>query len=233
MLSHVTSFLKNPALAALSSTAATIRAGPVGTASDTVKEALKRSVCAKIVMDEEELTTTSTLYCQKRALTDEEGVMLVFLLGDNLARITTMWLFSNALGDGTARALARAFTQLTRESSPRPSSALKLRVLWLSNNRIGCQGVSALAESLASQRVGGRLIELCLGENQIGRAGCEALTALFNVDEQERPVAFPELTTLVLERNPLPPEALRMIRCAVRNVESISCSCGRRVSLEL
>ena len=97
---------------------------------------------------------------------------------------------------------------------------------------LGC-GISALAESLASQRVGGQLIELCLGENKIGGAGCEAITALFNVDEQERPIAFPELQTLVLERNPLPPEALRGLRRAVRNVESFSCSCGRRVFLEL
>lgn len=160
-LSHVAQFLSNGALVVLSSTSSTVRAGPVGVASETAKQALKRSVLNKIMMSEEALLSTSTLYAQGRSLTDEDGVMLVYLLArmGTLARLTTVWLFSNMLGDGTCRALARAFAQLTR-TSPHPSSALKLRVLWLSNNRIGCQGVTALAESLADVAVGGQLIEL-------------------------------------------------------------------------
>ena len=33
------------------------------------------------------------------------------------------------------------------------SSALKLRVLWLSNNRIGCKGVAALAKEREVERL--------------------------------------------------------------------------------
>lgn len=86
------------------------------------------------------------------------GVWLVHHLDTSgcLAQLTTLWLFSNQLGDRTCRALARACRRRTAPPC--------LRSLWLSNNRIGASGMRALVDVLAAPACGGALVELCVGE---------------------------------------------------------------------
>ena len=107
------------------------------------RRALADSACTKLRMSEAALADTTELYCQGRGLTDAEGVWLVNHLSTSgcLERLTTIWLFSNKLGDRTCRTLARACRQRT--------AAPCLRTLWLNNNRIGSDGMRALADALA------------------------------------------------------------------------------------
>ena len=107
------------------------------------RRALADSACTKLRMSEAALADASELRCQGRGLTDAEGVWLVNHLSTSgcLERLTTIWLFSNKLGDRTCRTLARACRQRT--------AAPCLRTLWLNNNRIGSDGMRALADALA------------------------------------------------------------------------------------
>ena len=107
------------------------------------RRALADSACTKLRMSEAALADTTELYCQGRGLTDAEGVWLVNHLSTSgcLERLTTIWLFSNKLGDRTCRTLAKACRQRT--------AAPCLRTLWLNNNRIGSDGMRALADALA------------------------------------------------------------------------------------
>ena len=107
------------------------------------RRALADSACTKLRMSEAALADATELRCQGRGLTDAEGVWLVNHLSTSgcLERLTTIWLFSNKLGDRTCRTLARACRQRT--------AAPCLRTLWLNNNRIGSDGMRALADALA------------------------------------------------------------------------------------
>ena len=139
---HIATFLRTPnpsPLVALATTGKSFREclrEPV----EAERSALTESLCTKLLMDEPTLTSTTEIYGQRRDLTDGEGVMLAYLLlrSGALARLSTMWLFSNRLGDGTCRAFARAFRLQAAATD------LSLRSLWLSDNRIGSAGAAPL-----------------------------------------------------------------------------------------
>eukprot|EP00964_Phaeocystis_antarctica_P066580 scaffold40251_cov32-Phaeocystis_antarctica.AAC.1 len=172
---------------------------------------LADSACTKLRITEAALAATTTeLYCQGRGLTDAEGVWLVHHLNTSgcLERLTTIWLFSNKLGDRTCRTLASACRQRT--------AAPCLRTLWLNNNRLGSGGMCALADVLAAPACGGALVELCVGENAIDDAGLNALQGLLRLDSFGEPAALPQLRVLVLERNRASSAAQHQLRRAVK-----------------
>ena len=171
---------------------------------------LADSVCTKLRITEAALAATTELYGQGCGLTDAEGVWLVHYLNTSgcLERLTTIWLFSNKLGDRTCRTLASACRQRT--------AAPCLRTLWLNNNRIGSGGMCVLADVLAVPACGGALVELCVGENAIDDAGLNALQGLLRLDSFGEPAALPQLRVLVLERNRASAVAQHQLRRAVQ-----------------
>ena len=168
------------------------------------------SVCTKLRITEAALAATTELYGQGCGLTEAEGVWLVHHLNTSgcLERLTTIWLFSNKLGDRTCRTLASACRQRT--------AAPCLRTLWLNNNKIGSGGMCALADVLAVPACGGALVELCVGENAIDDAGLNALQGLLRLDSFGEPAALPQLRVLVLERNRASSVAQHQLRRAVK-----------------
>ena len=109
---------------------------------------LADSACTKLRITEAALAATTTeLYCQGRGLTDAEGVWLMHHLNTSgcLERLTTIWLFSNKLGDRTCRTLASACRQRT--------AAPCLRTLWLNNNRLGVSCVLSVIPHQANTLV--------------------------------------------------------------------------------
>ena len=211
VVTQIASFLttRPSSLAALSATSKHLRT-TLHPLVDAERRALADAACTKLRMDEAALAATTELYCQGRGLTDAEGVWLVYHLETTgcLARLTTIWLFSNKLGDRTCRALARACRRRT--------AAPCLRALWLNNNRIGSGGMRALANVLASPACGGALVELCVGENVIDDSGLNALQGLLRLDSFGEPAALPQLRVLVLERNRASSLAQHQLRRAVK-----------------
>jgi hypothetical protein len=181
------------------------------------RRALAASVCTKLSTTEAALAATTELYCQGRGLTDAEGVWLVHHLSTSgcLERLTTIWLFSNKLGDRTCRALASACRQRT--------AAPCLRTLWLNNNAVGSGGMCALADVLAAPACGGALVELCVGENAIDDVGLNALQGLLRLDSFGEPAALPQLRVLVLERNRASSVAQHQLRRAVKARKPHTC----------